>query len=384
MKIGIDATNIGSGGGVTHLKEILNNFNHEMFKNDIEKIVVFSSQLVLDQLNDFDFLDKVTYDKLNKSLLSRIYFQLFKFDNEIIKHCDILFSLAGDYIGKFTPLVSMSRNMLLYERDIWIDIKSPIEILRFWLNFKKQEKCFKSSKGIIFISKYAKDYISNQLHLENKNKSLIHHGISSRFIGNVDNQRHISEYDFNNPFKFLYVSTIHVYKNHTNLVKAITALREEGYPIIINLVGGIIFKSEGDKLLRLINKVDPKKEFIFYNGNSEYEKIDLFYKHTNGIIYASTCENMPNILIESMASGLPIACSDKEPMPEFLKEGGFYFDAKSVSSIKKALKVYLESPKERSLNAEISIQYAKEYSWKKTSNQTFEYITKIYNNIEKK
>ena len=93
---------------------------------------------------------------------------------------------------------------------------------------------------------------------------------------------------------------------------------------------------------------------------------------------------MPNILIESMASGLPIACSDKEPMPEFLKEGGFYFDAKSVSSIKKALKVYLESPKERSLNAEISIQYAKEYSWKKTSNQTFEYITKIYNNIEKK
>ena len=65
----------------------------------------------------------------------------------------------------------MSRNMLLYERDIWIDIKSPIEILRFWLNFKKQEKCFKSSKGIIFISKYAKDYISNQLHLENKNKS---------------------------------------------------------------------------------------------------------------------------------------------------------------------------------------------------------------------
>ena len=83
MRVGIDATNIGSGGGVTHLKEILNNFNCDIFKNDIEKIIVFSSESVLDKLNEFDFLEKITYHELNRSLLSRLYFQLFKFDNEI-------------------------------------------------------------------------------------------------------------------------------------------------------------------------------------------------------------------------------------------------------------------------------------------------------------
>ena len=33
---------------------------------------------------------------------------------------------------------------------------------------------------------------------------------------------------------------------------------------------------------------------------------------------------MPNILIESMGSGLPIACSEKMPMPEFLGDDGIY------------------------------------------------------------
>ena len=61
-----------------------------------------------------------------------------------------------------------------------------------------------------------------------------------------------------------------------------------------------------------------------------------FSKH-DAVIYASSCENMPNILIESMASGLPIACSDKQPMPEFLKNGGYYFNANSVDSIQKAI-----------------------------------------------
>ena len=57
------------------------------------------------------------------------------------------------------------------------------------------------------------------------------------------------------------------------------------------------------------------------------------YSEHDGIIFASTCENMPNILIESMGCGKPIACSKKLPMPQFLKEGGFYFDALSLNSI---------------------------------------------------
>jgi glycosyltransferase involved in cell wall biosynthesis len=383
MKIGIDATNIGSGGGVTHLKEIINNYDYDSFKDKIEMLTIFSSQKILDQLEDYDFIRKVTFENLNKSLLHRVYFQFFKYDSEIIKHCDILYSLTGDYIGKFKPLVGMSRNMLLYERDIWIDIKYPKEIMRFWLNYKKQKRCFKESKGIIFISKYAENFITKILPLENKSKSTIYHGLSPRFIAKVNKQKNIREYDFKNPFKLLYISTVHVYKNHINLVNAIAILRKNGYPVVLSLIGGVIFKPEGSKLLKAIIDVDPKKEFIFFHGNIEYEKIDSHYRNSDGIVFASSCENMPNILLESMASGVPIACSNKDPMPEFLRKGGFYFDAKSVPSIVENLITFLESPEDREIKAKISLERSKEFSWEKTSNETFNYLIQIYkNNIQ--
>ena len=66
MIIGIDATNIGGGGGITHLKEILLAYNSELFQNKIDAIVVFSSQHVLNELPDVEILRKVTFKKLNK------------------------------------------------------------------------------------------------------------------------------------------------------------------------------------------------------------------------------------------------------------------------------------------------------------------------------
>lgn len=379
MKIGIDASNIGSGGGVTHLKEILVNFEKDYFSQKITSIVVFSSNKVLDQIIEDIFIEKVTFPDLNAGLFSRIKFQLFKYDQEIAKRCDILFSITGDYTGSFKPTIGMSRNMLLYERDIWREIKSPKEIIRFWLNFKKQQKCFKNAKGVIFISEYAKKYASQVLSIKEKNKTIIHHGISSRFLGQTKIQKHINQYSFDNPYKFLYVSTVHVYKNQWNVVKVISKLREEGFPVVLNLVGGVIFKPAGKKLFKAIDEVDPEKEFVFFKGNVDYDKIDEFYKNTDGIIYASTCENMPNILIESMASGIPIACSNKEPMPEFLKKGGYYFDAKSIHSIFTTLKLFLISPEEREINSKENLGVINGFSWKKTSKETFEYIIKIFN-----
>lgn len=376
MRIGIDASNVVKGGGVTHLKEILSSFDREEF-TDIESIIVFSSLKTLNLIENNNFIEKISFPEFNSNLLSRVYFQYFKYDKEIKKRCDILLSITGDYLGDFKPLVGISRNMLLFERDIWFQINSPKEILRFWLNYKKQKKCFKNSLGIIFISNYAKYYISNKLPLKEKQKKIIHHGISSRFWSKVKNQKKITDYSFEKPFKFLYVSTVHVYKHQWNVVEAISKLREMGYPVTLDLVGGVIFKSSGKKLFKMINRVDKNKEFIFFNGNVDYNYIESFYKNSDGIIYASTCENMPNILLESMSSGTPIACSNKEPMPEFLKDGGFYFDAESTVSIFNTLLSFLLSPEERYINAKKSHQNILSYNWKKTSLETFNFIKNI-------
>jgi len=378
MRIGIDATNIGGGGGVTHLYEILNNFCQNRDKC-IEKLTVFSSQRVLSQLPDGEFIQKITFPFLNKNIIFRTLFQITKFDKEIKKNCDILLSLTGDYIGNFTPLIGMSRNMLLYEKEVWKQIKQPKEIIRFWLLYNKQKISFMKSSGIIFISHYAKDIITKQINLIGKEIIIINHGISPRFYNQLKEQHQISFYSEQMPFRFIYVSTIHVYKHQCNVIEAISNLKKRGFPVTLDLIGEIIFNPEGKKLFKTIDKVDPNGNFIFYHGHIPYKQLDDIYKNADGVIYASTCENMPNILMECMASGLPIACSDKQPMPEFLKENGFYFNSHDINSIEKALEMLLLNIKLRERMVLNNLEEAKKYQWSNTSNQTFNFIKKIYN-----
>jgi len=378
MRIGIDASNIGGGGGLTHLKEILSQFNAIYFRDKIDKIVIFSSTKILNQLPDSELFEKITFPAFNNNLLKRVQFQLIGYDKEIKQRCDILYSVAGDYFGKFKPCIGMSRNMLLYERDIWKEIKQPKEILRFWLNYIKQKYSFKNSIGVIFISEYAKKEVSKWINLDNKKLTTIHHGVSSKFTGGVLNNSKIEKYSTDHPFNFLYISPLHVYKHQWNVVQAISLLRKKGYPINIKLVGGVYFEPSKIKLMEVIKLCDPKGEFVSYVGHVDYNDIHTLYKEANGIVFASTCENMPNILIESMASGLPIACSDKQPMPEFLKENGFYFNSYDVQSIANALEELILSPEKQQKYAALNLKEVEKYCWKKTSKETFQFIVDTY------
>jgi len=371
MTIVIDATNIGGGGGVTHLKEILDVYDFS------SPVIVIAQKKILEQLSDHEYLTKVGHELLEKTLLHRVLFQIFIIDR-IIPAKAIVYSITGDFLGKHKPVVSMSQNMLLYERDIWKEIRQFKEVLRFWINYHKQKRSFKNSAGIIFISKYARNYISGKINLSEKRQIVIYHGIAPRFFQVAREQKPISDYSFSKPFRFVYVSFVHVYKNQCNVVEAIGILRQKGFPVELNLVGGVIFGPAGKKLEMTIRKIDPANEFIHNLGDVPYEEIETCYQSADGIIFASTCENMPNILIESMASGVPIASSNKDPMPEFLKDHGFYFDAHQVGSIVKALIEFLESPQKRKLNAVNALREASEYSWPETSRKTFDFLTSIY------
>ncbi|MEB2781267.1 glycosyltransferase [Algoriphagus sp. C2-6-M1] len=372
MNIYIDATNVGGGGGVTHLKEILNDAH--LSKSSFDNIYIYASSKVLKNLPNNSFIFKITHPFLNSNFLMRFIFQYFLFDKIVRKNCDILFSITGDYLGSFRPVVGMSRNMLLYDKKTVSEFKSIFEKLKFDLSFFRQKKSFEKSIGVIFISKAAQSIASKFIDFTGVNTVLIHHGISSNFSSLPKKQYSINHYSFSHPFNFLYVSTVHLYKHQWNIVKVIGELRNEGYPVSLTLIGGSIFLPAEKLLIKTIDNVDPNREFIDWKGNVEYSQINKIYKQTDGIIFASTCENMPNILIESMYSGSAIACSDKQPMPEFLKNSGFYFDSHSISSIKSSLKFMLNNPEIREKYIIENQKEVKIYSWDKTSCATFDFI----------
>ena len=99
-------------------------------------------------------------------------------------------------------------------------------------------------------------------------------------------------------------------------------------------------------------------------------------------IYASTCENQPIILLEAMASGLPIVSSNYGPMPEVLKDSSIYFNPEDINSITNAIKIYLDNFQLRYTNSEKSLNLSKTYSWDISSKNTFDYLYEIISNYK--
>ena len=84
---------------------------------------------------------------------------------------------------------------------------------------------------------------------------------------------------------------------------------------------------------------------------------------------------MPNILLETMGAGLPIACSNRQPMPEILRGGGEYFDPEKSDTIYNAILKLIKSSKNREKKADIAFNISKNYSWEKCSQQTFSFLS---------
>ena len=89
---------------------------------------------------------------------------------------------------------------------------------------------------------------------------------------------------------------------------------------------------------------------------------------------------MPNILIEMMRSGLPIACSELGPMPEILGEGGVYFDPLDPKSIACSIKIIIENDKLKTNIVKHAVMRSEKYSWSECSNKTFSFLNSVAKN----
>ncbi|MET3536384.1 glycosyltransferase family 4 protein [Chryseobacterium limigenitum] len=371
MILGIDATNIREGGGVTHLKEILINANPQQY--GFSKVVIWSNQKTLDILPNYNWLLKINNKWLNKSFIISFLYQSLLMSSDIKNHkCDLLFVPGGTFLGSFSNIVSMSQNMLPFEKEEYMRFPKWSSRLKFKLLQITQSYTFRKSKGIIFLTNYAKNYIINFANLNPSANIVIPHGIRASFINKPKIQKHIEFYNENNPFKFLYVSIITEYKHQWNVAEAILKLRQEGYPVTLDLVGGYTVEAL-EKLKKVLLK--DKENVINYRGLIPYDELSDVYINADGFIFASTCENMPIILIEAMTAGLPIASSDKEPMGEVLENSAFYFNSVSVDSIYNSLKDYLLNPEKRTINSENTFNKAIRYTWKDCYNNTFKYLS---------
>lgn len=380
ITVGIDATNLSSGGGLTHLTELLNEANPK--KHGFGSIVVWGSKSTLNVLDDKPWLIKCSSHALDKNLVYRIVWKIFFLTRAArAQGCDVLFVPGGSSAGRFQPVVTVSQNILPFDFKEIRRYGFSVRSVKFILLRFIQAYTFKQSDGVIFLNNYAYQKILSVTGNLSGKVAVIPHGINKRFmLASSRIYRASSDFKENSPCKILYVSSVEAYKHQWNVVEAVSLLRRIGYNVVLEMVGppggGI------DKLMDAIKRFDPLGKFCKYLGSVRYDLLDEVYRDADIGIFASTCENMPITLLEYMAAGLPLACSNKGPMPQILDEFGKYFDPENVDSIQAALIELINSEETRVRLAESALKISQKYSWEKCADDTFNFLSEFTRNDE--
>jgi glycosyltransferase involved in cell wall biosynthesis len=370
--LGIDASNIRKGGGVTHLVELLKNSEPE--KYGFSKVIVWSNRATLKKIHDRKWLVKSYDEWANKSLLTRAYWQRFRL-KKVAKSfgCDLLFVPGGLDASGFKPMVTMHRNLLPFEWRELLRYGLSMRTIKFIILRFLQSISFRRADGVIFLTQYAQDVALKVTGLLKGSVVVIPHGVDPRFFAPPRKQKGINDYDFKKPIRLIYISTVAPYKHQWNVVEAVSALRNDGIPVTLDLFGASC-PSALKRLEFSINKVDPCGHYIQYHGLMQHEAIQEVYLKADIVVFASSCETFGQILIEGMSAGLPVACSNASAMPELLGSSGVYFDPLNSDSIAITLERLINSPELRADNALHSFERAKEFSWERCSDDTFKFL----------
>ena len=160
------------------------------------------------------------------------------------------------------------------------------------------------------------------------------------------------------------------------MAEAVLRLREEGLNIAVDLAGPS-YPPAMRKVEAVLARHPNARDAVTLLGPVAHRDLPALYARADAFVFASTCENMPNILIEAMAAGLPIACSQSAPMPAILQDGGVYFDAEDPASIADALRSLASDPALRAAKAARAFELASAFSWSRCAADTFSLVAAV-------
>jgi glycosyltransferase involved in cell wall biosynthesis len=368
MRAGIDASNLRQGGGITHLVQLLAAADPPA--SGIDRVVVWGAGAVLDRA----WLARERPDGLDSGA-GRLWWQQHGLASAA-RSVDLLFLPGGTYLGRYRPFVTMFRNMLPFDRAELRRQGSAAFRVKLRLLRLAQGATFRRADGVIFLNDFARRALAEEGVTLRGRTAVIPHGLDPRFFHTPREQRSLDSYSLERPYRWVYVSAIHDYKRPWHVAEAAAALRTAGAPIVLEFVGPP-YPPSMRRLDAAIDRLDPGRAFITVTPGVPHGDLAERYRRADAFVFASTCENMPNSLLEAMAGGLPIACSDREPMTGILQDAGVYFDPESPASIASAMDRLMKDAGLRTRVSAAAYALARPYDWTRCARDTFAFLARI-------
>ncbi len=277
-------------------------------------------------------------------------------------------SIATRHVGTCRLVVAF-RNMLPFMPSERKRFPLGYIRIRLWLLRMIQGSSFQDADLVVYISNFAKSIIEQSIPKITGQSVVIPHGISDFFL-----MPQLPPQNINLPDGYvLYVSILDFYKAQVEVVVAWAKLREKRKTNEKLLLIGPEYPPYGNKVRQTIAQYGLQDEVLLL-GSVPYNDLPAYYQHAKVNIFASSCENCPNILLEMLAAGRPVLCSNYLPMPEFGGDAVEYFNPYKPDELAFSLQSVLDDHAKIQTMGKLARQRAEKYSWKVSAARTWDVL----------
>jgi glycosyltransferase involved in cell wall biosynthesis len=176
------------------------------------------------------------------------------------------------------------------------------------------------------------------------------------------------------PLKLLFVGTICQRKGIKYLIEAVDLLPAGS--VELTVCGHSV---DDLKLLRNCKSLVSVRPFI-----SPQELLDV-YRSSDVFVFPSLAEGFGHVLLEAMASGLPIISTTRTAAPDLIREGeeGLIIEPGSVAGIVQAIEYFLQWPEKVDSMGQAARVRAEHFTWGKFRLQLGHAVNEILHQAER-
>jgi len=198
-------------------------------------------------------------------------------------------------------------------------------------------------------------------------------GVSSAFhpVAREAAQRSMPA-SFHVPFPFiLTVGDLQPRKNHLGLIRAFEDL-VRSYPQLPHHLVIVGKETWHGPTVRAAAKKSLAHDRIHFTGFVDDDQLHRLYGACELMVYPSFYEGFGLPIVEAMACGRAVACSNTSAMPEVADSAALLFDPCSQRDIVSSMRDLLLNPELRLRMERLGAQRAALFSWEKTAAQTLD------------
>ena len=322
--------------------------------NGIEILRLLETKAIFKKFGAIGFLHYISF---GLNLFRKKNFKFYRDSDIIILNIPIAFS--SFFKIKNIPIFSIFHHYVPVE-----SIQEYITIPFYRLLEKWQ---YNKLKYVVTISNSSKKALIKHFGLEAKNIEVIPHGINGEKFNPSNRVKEIRN-KYGNKI-LLFTGLMVPRKRVPILLKAITYVIKEVPDCHLILTGdGPLLKEYKNLAISL-----GIQDYTSFLGFVDDKELLRFYASSDSYVFPSELEGFGQVILEAMASGIPVICANKPPMSEIIENGGLTFKINNSKDLSAKIIDLLNNQKKLDEYKKNALEVAKKYKW---SN-----VAKLYNNF---